>query len=153
MSIRKPFFMAEHILSLRFSLRPFTMPARRNGAPMKGNSSTSSAKGASLSSNRVGRGEQTAAGVDPLWPGFSLYGQLWWSTQASVGKLCSRALKVRCRGSWSGCCSPSVSQNIPDRSKRCKQNWLNRNVLFYLCSLFSSEMREQCPRLLCRAPV
>lgn len=58
--------MAEHILSLRFSPRPFTMPARRNGAPMKGNSSTSSAAGASLSSNRVGHGEQTAAGLDPL---------------------------------------------------------------------------------------
>lgn len=118
-------FMAEPILSLRFSLRPFTMPARRNGAPMKRNSSTSSATGAWLSSNRVGHGEQTAAVVDPLWPGLSLYGQLWWSTQASVGKLCNRALKVRCRGSWSGCCSPSVSQNTPDRPKRCKQNWKN----------------------------
>lgn len=149
--------MDEHILSLRFSLRPFTMPARRNGAPMKRNSSTSSATGASLSSNRVGRGEQTAADVDPLWPRFSLYGQLWWSTQASVGKLYSRALKVRCRGSWSSCCSPSVSQNIADRPERCTQNWKNCLTEEKCDNLpvlpFFSEMCEQCPCLLCRAPV
>lgn len=106
-----------------FPRRPSIMPGRRNGAPMKWNSSTSSAKGASLSSNRVGPVEQTVACVDLLWPMFSLHAQRLWNTRALVGKLCRRALRVRCRGSWSRCCSPSVSQKIQEISDRQKNNW------------------------------
>lgn len=104
------------------------MLGRRNGAPMKWNSSTSSAKGASLSSNRVGHVVQTVEKENklllPVWifsdPLFSLPVQRLWNTRASAGKLCRRALKARCRGTWSRCSSPSVSQKIHIRQAETK---------------------------------
>lgn len=147
--------MVEHILTVHFPPRPFIKPGRRNWAPMRWNSSTSSAKGASLSSNRVGHLEQIVSCVDPLWPTFSPHVQRLWNTRAWVGKRCRRALRVRCRGIWSRCCSPSVSrkmQEISDKPGKCVKHDGLRSFIEPLLP-FSSQMREQCSCLLCRTAV
>lgn len=92
------------------------------------------------------RSRRTRTAATPAWvrsdPRSLRTGQRLWNTPALVAKPCRRASRARCRGSWSRCCSPSVSPRIPETSDRRRQKLENLSdrsdsgVLFHLCCLF-----------------
>lgn len=90
---------------------------------MKWNSSTSSAKGASLSSNRVGHVKQTVACVDLLWPAFSLSRAALVEYTSISGKTLEESIESEMSGELESLLLAIGGSEWTRNIRQQKQNW------------------------------